>query len=161
MGASSKSAGPVIDLSKRNKANARKGKTWERELREGLREAGFDVELPNRAGANKDKGDLAVRLLWGGHLLPDWERVVIEQKNEARLNLSGNVREALKEASEYATANKLPRNEVLGIAVIKRRGENWRKAYVVTTVEEFFGLSPEGTADSCAMTQALPVRLAS
>jgi hypothetical protein len=118
-------------VQRRNAAARARGKRWETELRQGLREYGMDVESLRLAGAN-DEGDMVIRF-------PD-SNVVIEAKNTASVSLSGFVGEALAEASNYSTKRNIPRSLTTGIAIIKRRGHNWKDAYVLTTVREFFGL---------------------
>ena len=112
--------------------NRAAGKRWEYELRTGLRDAGLDVEGLKLAGKN-DEGDILVRF--------DNELVIIEAKNEARYDLARYVAEALAEADNFAAKRiHIPRSFVTGVAAIKRRGHNWKDAYILTTVREYFGL---------------------
>jgi len=123
----------VTDLSARNRANRRKGADWESALLAGLREEGFDVEQLHLRGV-EDEGDLVVREDEGCYL-------VIEAKNEA-LKPGPFLKEAEDEAGWFAKHRDLPRDRVDQVVVIKRRNANWRKAYVLTTVENYFGLDP-------------------
>lgn len=121
----------MTDLSRRNKANKAKGARWQTELREGLRNQGLDVERLVLTG-KEDEGDLVVRL-------EGEERVVIEAK-DAVMDVATFVREAQVEANHYAEHRGIHRAEVKGVAVVKRRGKNWREAYVLTTLADYFGL---------------------
>jgi len=114
-------------------ANKRKGSQFEVDLRNGLREAGLDVERLVLNGA-KDEGDLVVKT---------GITTIIEAKNEARLDLPRYLRELADEVENYRTARKLDRQAVDGVVVVKRRNHNWRKAYVVTTVENYFNLQED------------------
>jgi Holliday junction resolvase len=121
----------MTDLSRRNKANKAKGARWQSELRNGLRNQGFDVERLVLTG-KEDEGDLVVRAT-------GTERVVIEAK-DATMDVGTFCREAMTEADNYAKHRDLDRTDVKGVAVVKRRGKNWREAYVITTLADYFGL---------------------
>ncbi|MDH6462033.1 hypothetical protein M2302_002208 [Micromonospora sp. A200] len=126
----------MTDVAKRNKANRRKGAQWQADFREGMRGEGFDVETLALAG-KEDEGDTVVKHR-AGLLIP--QIVVVEQKNAARFEPATFVKEAEAEWLNYAKHRGISPTEILPIAVVKRRGANWRKAYVLTTVEHFFGL---------------------
>jgi hypothetical protein len=117
----------MSDLSKRNKANNDAGKRWQRDLLKHLREVGFDAEPGPKAGATKDEGDTIVRL--------DQARIVIEAKNEKRVDLAGYVTEATREAVHYAQARTYDVDKVLPLAVIKRRMAHTGKAYAVVELD--------------------------
>lgn len=125
----------MSDVAARNARNRAKGKEWERDLREGLRGADQDVEALKLHGTT-DEGDMLVRL----ELPPTYNRVVVEAKNAARLSLAAWVAEAMTEADHYTTHRGLRRDKVMAVVIAKRPRLNWRKAFVVTTVEEFFHL---------------------
>lgn len=122
---------PRSEVAVRNARNRRAGARWQNELRNGLREAGFDIERLALAG-KEDEGDHVVRL-------PSGLFVVLEAKAGA-MHPAGFVREAEVEASNFAAHRGLDPAEVTGVAVVKRRGANWRDAYVLTTLRTYFGL---------------------
>lgn len=128
-------------VQRRNARNRRAGQEWERELRDGFRDEGFDIEALRLAGA-EDEGDMVIRLdgaPWYTKPGMRPQRLIIEAKN-AKWEPGVFVSEALGEAGNYATHRNLDRGEVLGISIIKRRNKGWKDAYVLTTVREFFGL---------------------
>jgi hypothetical protein len=124
------------DIAQRNARNRRAGARWQTTLRDGLREYGFDIERLALTGA-QDEGDHVVRL--DPPVLPARRFVVIEAKAGA-LHPAEFVRQAGEEAGHFAFHRGLTLAEVTGIAVVKRRGANWRDAYVLTTVRDYFGL---------------------
>ena len=126
----------MTEVSRRNARNRRAGARWQADLRDGLREAGFDIERLALTGA-EDEGDHVVRLRPAE--LPVRRFVVIEAKAGA-LHPAEFVRQAELEAGHFAYHRGLALGEVSGIAVVKRRGANWRDAYVLTTVRDYFGL---------------------
>lgn len=114
-------------MTNRNKA---KGTAFEMALVYGLRDHGFDVERLT-LGGTQDQGDL--RILDGHH-------IVVEAKDRAKLDLPQYLRELGAEKANYARARKLNEKDVDGIVICKRRQTNWKQAYVITTVEDYFGL---------------------
>ncbi|MGW5130905.1 hypothetical protein [Streptomyces sp. NPDC004135] len=118
----------------RNRRNKRKGAEWETELRDGLRGDGFDIESLRLAGA-EDEGDMVIREGNGTYL-------VIEAKN-AKFEPGVFLGEALVERENFAKHRGLDLEDVESIVVVKRRGKGWRKAFVLTTVEDYFGLEPQ------------------
>ncbi|MFF3249755.1 hypothetical protein ACFYWP_01825 [Actinacidiphila glaucinigra] len=118
----------------RNRRNKRKGADWESELRDGLRGDGFDIESLRLAGA-EDEGDMVVREGDGRYL-------VIEAKN-AKFEPGVFIGEAIAERENFAKHRGLDLDDVEAIVVVKRRGKNWRQAFVLTTVEDYFGLDPQ------------------
>jgi Holliday junction resolvase len=111
-------------------ANKRKGSQFEVDLKNGLREAGLDVErLP--LNGSSDEGDLVIR---NGII------TIAEAKNEQRLDLPRYYRELQAEVENYRKARGLAPEAVDGVIIHKRRNHNWRKAWVTTTVEDYFNL---------------------
>lgn len=123
------------DVSRRNTRNRRAGARWQSVLRDGLRDAGLDIERLALAGV-EDEGDHVVRLDAG---LPARQFVVIEAKAGV-LHPAEFVRQAELEAGHFAYHRGLPAAEVTGIAVIKKRGASFRDAYVLTSLRDYFGL---------------------
>lgn len=121
-------------ISARNKRNKRVGAQWETDLREGLRGEGFDVESLRLAG-KEDEGDMVVRE-------DDGKYLVIEAKN-AKFEPGVFLGEAIVERENFAKHRGLDLENVESIVVVKRRGKNWRKAFVLTTVEDYLGLDPQ------------------
>ncbi|MGW6745436.1 hypothetical protein ACWGDX_32640 [Streptomyces sp. NPDC055025] len=118
----------------RNRRNKRRGASWEAEIRDGLRGVGVDIERLRLVGKD-DEGDHVVR--WDGG-----QYLVIEAKNAA-FEPGAFIREALRERDNFARHRGLDPKDVDVIVIVRRRGANWRQAYVLTTVEEFFDLLPE------------------
>lgn len=109
----------------------RKGAEFEVAVMEYLRGNGFDsAERLARAGRN-DEGDVFVM---------DGHPTILECKAEARLDLSGYLRELEAERRHYADARGLPVEDVTGLVVIKRRGVPIGKSYLVTTLEHYFAV---------------------
>ncbi|MFF7800273.1 PDDEXK family nuclease [Streptomyces olivaceus] len=121
-------------IAARNKRNKRKGADWESDLREGLRGEGFDVESLRLAG-KEDEGDLVIREDGGKYL-------VIEAKN-AKFEPGVFLGEAIAERENFAKHRGLDLEDVESVVVVKRRGKNWRQAFVLTTVEDYLGLDPQ------------------
>lgn len=119
---------------KRARAARRKGSGWETDLLKGLRSEGFEVERLTKAGKD-DEGDLVVTDEWG--------KVIVEAKNEAKIDLPSYIREAMVEADNYVSKRALSRQEVTAVAIVKARGRGWKDAYVVTSVREFFDLEDD------------------
>ncbi|WP_394615863.1 hypothetical protein JNUCC0626_40035 [Lentzea sp. JNUCC 0626] len=124
----------MADVAKRNARNRRRGAQWQSDLRNGLRQAGLDVERLVLTG-KEDEGDLVVR----DYLNPG-EFVVIEAKAGA-MHAAEFVRQAITEGGHFAAHRGLDRARVSSIAVVKRAGLNWKDAYVLTTVGDYFGLT--------------------
>ncbi|MGW1040062.1 hypothetical protein [Streptomyces sp. NPDC002547] len=118
----------------RNRRNKRKGADWETELRDGLRGDGFDVESLRLAG-QEDEGDMVIRE-------GDGRFLVIEAKN-AKFEPGAFIGEAQVEREHFAKHRGLDLDDVESIVIVKRRGKGWRKAFVLTTVEDYFDLEPE------------------
>ncbi|WP_329289592.1 hypothetical protein [Streptomyces pseudovenezuelae] len=121
-------------IAARNRRNKRKGADWESDLRDGLRSEGFDVESLRLAGA-EDEGDMVIREGDGRYL-------VIEAKN-AKFEPGVFLGQAIVERENFAKHRRLDVDNVDSIVVVKRRGKNWRQAFVLTTVEDYLGLDPQ------------------
>lgn len=121
----------MTDITARNRGNKRRGALWETELLDGLRSAGMDAERLRLTG-KEDEGDIVVREGDGLYL-------VIEAKSGA-FQPGTFIGEAEVEAKHFAKHRNLSEDDVDKIVVVKRRGQSWRKAFVLTTVEDYFGL---------------------
>jgi len=128
----------VSAAARRATANRKKGSRWECDLRDSLRKASFDAERL-RLNGREDEGDIVVRTTGRLHV-PDF--VVIEAK-DATMDVNTFVKEALLEADNYARHRKLDRSRVEGVAVVKRRGKNWKESFVLTTLSEYLGLEAQ------------------
>lgn len=116
----------------RARANKRKGSQHQSDIRNMLRDAGFDVEILELSG-KEDEGDLVVRLQGKRH-------VIIEAKNVQKIDLPRFMREAQVEADNFAKHRPaVDREGVLPVAIVKARGQNVRDAYVVVRAGDFFG----------------------
>ena len=112
-------------------ASRRTGTAFESALVKHIRERfGLRAERLRQAGKN-DCGDIAVDDIGLVYL--------IEAKAEKSINLSGYVSEATVERRNYCRARGIDVSGVMPLAVIKRRGKGIGEAYVVTTLDEFFG----------------------
>lgn len=126
----------MTDVAARNKRNRQKGARWQSELREGFRNNALDAEGLVLHG-REDEGDVVVRTAGSRLVVPDF--LVVEAK-DATMDVATFVREAVTEADNYARHRKLDRCRVTGVAVVKRRGKNWRESYVMTTLAEYMKL---------------------
>lgn len=123
-------------LSARNKRNKRKGADFEIALLNGFREQEWDADVERlRLTGKEDEGDLVIRDEDGYHL-------IIEAK-DAAFQPGTFIGEAEREAANYAKHRNLDPDLVEKVVVVKRRGKSWRKAFVLTTVEDYFGLDLE------------------
>ncbi|MGP3686263.1 hypothetical protein ACTVZO_16410 [Streptomyces sp. IBSNAI002] len=121
----------MTTIAERNRTNRRKGAAWETELLAGLRSVGEDAERLRLTGA-EDEGDLVIRE--DGGLF-----TVIETKN-ARFEPGPFLDEAERERLNFAKHRGIEPARVDSVVVVKRRGKGWRKAFVLTSVEAYFGL---------------------
>ena len=121
----------MSEASNRARRNKRIGAQWETDLREGLRGEKFDVESLRLAG-KEDEGDMVVREGDGKYL-------VIEAKN-AKFEPGVFIGEAIVERENFAKHRGLDLGDVESVVIVKRRGKGWRQAFVLTTVEAYFGL---------------------
>lgn len=122
----------MTDIAARNRRNKRKGADWEIALVEGLREAGKDAERLRLNGV-EDEGDIVIREDGGVFL-------VIEAKDNEAFKPGPFITEAEKEAANYAKHRGIDPDFVDRVVIVKRRSHSWRKAFVLTTVEDYFGL---------------------
>lgn len=118
-------------------ANRRKGARWEKDLRDGLRNSAYDTEGLKLHGKD-DEGDLVVRPAGSRLMVPDF--IVIEAK-DAAMSVTDFINQAVLEADNFARHRDLDRDRVTGVAVVKRRGKNWREAVVLTTLAEYMKLN--------------------
>lgn len=117
------------------KSHKARGATFETDIRDWFRANGYDAERLARTGA-KDEGDVAVRHDFLGSI------GVIEAKAPGasnRIDLSGWSKEAQLEATNYATARGIKREEVTAAVIIKARGKSISDAYLVFRLGDIFG----------------------
>lgn len=120
------------EVCRRNKNNRRRGKNWERTLRDGYRKAGHDTEHHKDTGT-RDQGDLAIRTKGGRHF-------VVEAKDKA-LNVTGFLAEAKVERVNYIEARPyLKQEDVFGIVEWKRRGMTFDGGVILMDKAEFLRL---------------------
>lgn len=119
------------DTTTRNARNRRAGARWQTDLRNHLRDAGLDVERLVLTGT-QDEGDLVIRT--------NTEQFIVLEAKAGVMHPAQFVREAHTEAAHYAAHRGIDPHRVSGLAVVKRRGANWRDAYVLTTLRGYFGL---------------------
>ncbi|WP_263729932.1 hypothetical protein [Cellulomonas sp. SG140] len=119
------------EATKRARANKRKGASWQSDIRNALRAGRYDVEILELSG-KEDEGDLVVRLGGGKY-------IVIEAKNEARIDIPGYLREAQVEGDNFADHRPgVERTDVQRIAVVKARGKGIEDAYVIERFSQRF-----------------------
>jgi Holliday junction resolvase len=111
--------------------NKKKGAEWENELKNKFRLVGKDIEHLHLNG-NEDEGDLVIRNGDGTYL-------VIEAKN-AKMDANTFVREMEAEVGHFAAHRGIDPSKVDGVVIVKAYRKPWRKAYIITTVERYFGL---------------------
>ena len=117
-------------------ANQRRGRDWERKLRDGFREEGFDTEHFRDTGM-KDEGDLLVRSSSNGHMF------VIEAKN-AKLNVTGFLEEARVERKHFSESRPyLADDAVHGVVAWKRRGKTFKGGVVMMDMDTFMRILEE------------------
>jgi len=111
--------------------NGRKGASFERQVADYLRDEWDDrIDRRVKTGA-KDKGDIA-NFRVAGH------RVVIECKNEAKINLAGWVGEAQEEC--------LNDGALIGLVVAKRKGKGQPEdQYCILTLGDLLKLLANST----------------
>lgn len=110
--------------------SAAKGKKYERDVLAYARKRGTDIERLRDTGVH-DEGDFALRT---GQLT-----FVLEAKAEKRINLSGYLAEADREAAVYS-ANRGGR-PTIPAALVKRPGYGIGRSYVVMELDTFLGLT--------------------
>jgi hypothetical protein len=117
------------------KSHKARGATYETDIKDWFRANGYDAERLARTGA-KDEGDVVVRSDFLGSI------GVIEAKAPGagnKVDLSGWTREAQLEATHYAEARNLNREEVLAAILIKARGKSIADSYLVLRLGDVFG----------------------
>jgi hypothetical protein len=117
------------------KSHKARGATYETDIKDWFRANGYDAERLARTGA-KDEGDVVVRSDFLGSI------GVIEAKAPGAgnsIDLSGWTREAQLEATHYAEARNLKREEVLAAVLIKARGKSISDSYLVLRLGDVFG----------------------
>jgi hypothetical protein len=123
----------MSDVAARNRRNRAAGARWQSDLRNGLRDAGLDVERLVLTG-KEDEGDLVIR----DYSHPG-EFVIIEAKAGV-MHAAEFVRQATIEGEHFAKHRGLDRKRVKSVAIVKRKGMNWKDAYVLTTARDYFAL---------------------
>ena len=117
------------------KSHKARGATFETDIKDWFREHGYDSERLARTGA-KDEGDVVVRADFLGRI------GVIEAKAPGagnKVDLSGWTREAQLEATHYAEARGIEREEILAAVLIKARGKSISDSYLVLRLGDVFG----------------------
>lgn len=112
-----------------------RGATYETDTKDWFRANGYDAERLARTGA-KDEGDVVVRSDFLGSI------GIIECKAPGAgnaIDLSGWTKEAQLEATHYAEARGLDRNEILPAVLIKARGKSIADSYLVFRLGDVFG----------------------
>lgn len=110
-------------------ANKARGTRWENDIADHVNATGLRARRLQRTGV-KDIGDVEIAV---GDTV-----IVVEAKNEKRINLPGYLKEADIEASHYAAKYKA--DNVHGVAVVKRRNHGVGTAYAVMELDEFLNL---------------------
>ena len=117
------------------KSHKARGATFETDIKDWFRTNGYDSERLARTGA-KDEGDVVVRANFLNRI------GVIEAKAPGagnKIDLSGWTKEAQLEATHYAEARGIKREEILAAVVIKARGKSISDAYLVLRLGDVFG----------------------
>ena len=117
------------------KSHKARGATFETDIKDWFREHGYDSERLARTGA-KDEGDVVVRKDFLGGI------GVIEAKapgQSGRIDLSGWTKEAQVEATHYAEARGIKREDIVSAVIIKARGKSISDAYLVLRLGDVFG----------------------
>ena len=117
------------------KSHKARGANFETAIKDWFREHGYDSERLARTGA-KDEGDVVVRANFLNRI------GVIEAKAPGagnKIDLSGWTKEAQLEATHYAEARGIKREEILAAVVIKARGKSISDAYLVLRLGDVFG----------------------
>lgn len=119
-------------LSKRNKANKRKGAQYETDLITYFREHGLDADRLRLTG-QYDEGDIVVRGNPG-------KVFIVEAKNTTKQTLSSFVGESESEARNYATKRNKELSSVVPVVIMKRRNSGIDKSYVVMSLDTLLRL---------------------
>ncbi|MEO3857464.1 hypothetical protein [Acrocarpospora sp. B8E8] len=119
------------DIKKRNRKSKIAGYRWESDLAKYLSSVFRRVvERNGTRYGGKDRGDLS-----------GVPYLVIEAKNEARIDLSGYMREVAAEMANHPDAR-------FGVAVVKARGKPTGRAYAVMELDWFCELYAEYLASA-------------
>jgi hypothetical protein len=114
--------------------NKRKGAQWEIDVRDGLRSVGEDIERL-RLNGEEDEGDHVIRSRSEDRV----PFLICETKN-AKFEPGTFIAEMEAEVENFRKHRGLSADDVDGIVIVKRRGKNWREAFVLTTVKRYFDL---------------------
>jgi hypothetical protein len=111
-----------------------KGSKFERDLYTYLTSNDVDYERLRPTGV-EDEGDGVAR-----RLTRHFDFTVVEAKAENKIDLPGYLRELDREKDHFAKHRALDPDSVDGVVVVKRRMAGIGKAYVVQTVDDYFGI---------------------
>jgi hypothetical protein len=117
------------------KSHKQRGATFETDLRNYFRTNGYNAERLARTGA-RDEGDIVISSDFLGSI------GIVEAKAPGasnRIDLSGWSKEAQLEATHYAEARGLSREEITAAVIIKARGKAIADAYLVFRLGDIFG----------------------
>ncbi|WP_144721154.1 MULTISPECIES: hypothetical protein [unclassified Cellulosimicrobium] len=116
----------------RARASKRKGASYQSDVRNLVRDTFLlDVEILELSGT-EDEGDLVIRLPRTG------KYVIVEAKNEAKIDLPGYLREARAEAANYAKHRPaVSDDQTLAVAFVKARGKGTAESYAVMRAGDF------------------------
>jgi Holliday junction resolvase len=117
--------------------NGRKGAKFETDLLAYLRSGGLLAERLPKTGV-EDECDLVVS---GGLFARSQRFEIIECKNVARIDLPQFLRERDIGVLNYAKHRSLDLAEVGGVVAVKRRNAAIGKSFVVTTVDDYYGIT--------------------
>lgn len=112
-------------------ANRRKGKTYEREIRDYLRAEGHEYDQLRLHGST-DEGDGVIRL-------PGGRVIIIEAKNTQAFTPGPHIEEAKSEARNYE-AHRNGHPDAIGVVWHKRRQHNVSKSFVILEAQDFLKL---------------------
>lgn len=118
--------------------NKRAGAAWERDFRDGMRSVGFSYEQLRMTGSF-DEGDAVVMDM------NNKPAYVLELK-AGKMEPASFVRQAIDEKTVFCSRRNINPAGVSGVAIIKRRGCNWKDAYVLTTVRDYFNLDDSASS---------------
>ena len=122
----------MSDAKERNARNRRAGAEWQSRLLRCFRALGFNTERIPLVGT-KDEGDLFI-------YRPDGTYLLIEAK-AGSLKTAEFIKQMEVEKKHFCSARDLDPNKVDAVCIVKRRSSDWTKAYVLTTVEEYFKIN--------------------
>ena len=122
----------TAEATRRARASKRKGAQYQSDVRNLIRDTFLlDVEILELSGT-EDEGDLVIRLPRSG------KYVIVEAKNEAKIDLPGYLREARAEAANYAKHRPAVREgQTLPVSFVKSRGKGVAESYAVMRADDF------------------------